>query len=1176
MNAMPYFENDTKEVIANLHSPDFKTTVNISMPSDWYVINSTMLVSDCPMDIYPNSHLESIGIEINASTIWAFRGKGIGPLGMQDRFFNDNRTAFLQLGASGGSQQSWIRLPKNSTVQNATMQMTIKAPSKAPRIITFPGEAANDHCAVVSNAGDVNQDGYDDVIIGSAYNDAGGTDAGRAYILFGGKEMDNISDVIITGGAANNELGGSVSHAGDVNGDDYPDLIVTADGNSGGYVSIYYGGKNMDNVEDVRLNKPSGGDGFGYSASDAGDLNGDGYDDVAVGAPYVDSQYDQTGAVYVYYGGQNMDSIPDLVLYGEGYKDFFGDAVDCAGDMNGDGYDDIIVGAPFNKTAGSTSGSAYLYFGGQQMDNSSDVIFRGTQTGEYYGYRVSAAGDVNRDGFDDVIIGASGSGHARIFFGGSEMDNVMDVELFGSPGFGWGCSGAGDVDSDGYDDIIVGDPGNSTLYANGGCAHLYYGNKTMNNISAMRFFGDMASANLGSLSAVSGAGDVNGDGYDEIILGAPNADANGDHSGYAVIYNCIPTPPALLDPDILIGSKAVWNHTGFFKGGSNVPDFSKALNDYLRNAPSCITDDFGNCYIDIPIAVHAKNEGNFTLTALKINYTYASIVPNFSSKLNEYLNNHRKEKDINGNITVPLTISSSSAGHLKLSGLEIKRDMPPNCPKPIPNKDLDEDTAIVPFLDLHQYFQDDSGPSSNLTYSIVSATNSSLVRLWITVNKYLSVDAMTGDANDNWTGTVEAVVACTDPWGQRTESNPFVITIRNVNDPPIITSIPPTTAARGQTYYYNATAIDGDNDTLTFSLPTAPDTMTVGPRTGIIKWTPTDGGLYPVNLTVTDGNASDTQLFNISVPFANRPPRIMNTSIPEATVGRPYSFQIPAIDDDGDTLSYLLMSQIANMTVDSSKGVLSWTPTIPGTFPVSVRVSDGEFDVICNFSIPVKEPGTTNRQPVISSKPSTTAAIGIAYIYDVKATDPDKDALAYSLLESPPGMVIDPSSGRVSWTPMARGNFTVKVKVSDGKGGEAVQEFRITVLDRLPPALEFSRPYENEKVRGKIAVAGTATKGTLDIIKIQIRIDSGEWLDAAGTATWTFSLDTSKLKNGNHKLSVRAYDGTGYSEVVDRTIIVDNPKPPAKGFIPSYGGILLTTCIMLCLIIRKYRLMERR
>jgi hypothetical protein len=406
--------------------------------------------------------------------------------------------------------------------------------------IILTGQAANDRFGwSVSTAGDVNGDGYSDVIVGARFNNAGGTSAGRSYIYLGGTSMDKTADVTMTGAAAYDYFGWSVSTAGDVNGDGYSDIIVGAPGSGAGRAYIYFGGTSMDNIADVTMTGEAASDGFGGSVSRAGDVNGDRYSDVIVGAPYNDAGEDEAGRSYIYFGGTSMDNIADVTMTGEAADDRFGISVSTAGDVNGDGYSDVIVGANWNDAGGEGAGRSYIYLGGTSMDNSADVTMTGEAAYDNFGFSVSTAGDVNKDGYSDVIVGAytnnaggAYAGRAYIYFGGISMDNIADVIMTGeatSDGFGGSVSTAGDVNRDGYSDVIVG-----ALWKDEGRSYIYFGGTSMDNIADVTMTGEAADDRFGT--SVSTAGDVNGDRYSDVIVGASLNDAGGTMAGRAYIY----------------------------------------------------------------------------------------------------------------------------------------------------------------------------------------------------------------------------------------------------------------------------------------------------------------------------------------------------------------------------------------------------------------------------------------------------------------------------------------------------------------------------------------------------------------------------------------------------------------------------------------------------------------
>jgi hypothetical protein len=464
--------------------------------------------------------------------------------------------------------------------------------------VILTGAAPSDNFGIsVSTAGDVNGDGYSDVIVGAWANDAGGNNAGRAYIYFGGQSMDDTADIILTGAEAEDRFGYSVSMAGDVNGDGYSDVIVgaysnDAGGNNAGRAYIFFGGQSMDSIVDVLLTGVSTGDFFGYSVSTAGDTNGDGYSDVVVGAYNNDAGGNNAGSAYIFFGGASMDNNPDVILTGSAIDDNFGFSVSNAGDVNGDGYSDIIVGAPGNDNGGFNAGRAYIYFGGANMDGIADIILTGAAVGDQFGYSVSTVGDVNLDGHADVMVGApfnsaigSTSGRSYLYTNSLSGTDIPDEFFTGAAGnnfLGFSVSSAGDVNGDGYPDLIVSAYGFNSLT---GGAYIYFGGPALDNIADVTLTGAVVGDRFGL--SVSSAGDVNGDGYSDVIIGAPENDAGGNNAGRAYIYFGGPGMDNIAD--IILTGAAAGDQFGF--SVSNAGDVN------------------GDGYSDVIVGAHLNDTG---------------------------------------------------------------------------------------------------------------------------------------------------------------------------------------------------------------------------------------------------------------------------------------------------------------------------------------------------------------------------------------------------------------------------------------------------------------------------------------------------------------------------------------------------------------------------------------
>jgi len=394
------------------------------------------------------------------------------------------RTARAECGCALPSALARVRAFTFSTMALAAAAPVVSAPLSLQR--TYFGEAPLDQFGYALHAaGDLNSDGFADFLVGANTNDSGAPGGGEVYLFRGGDEFPSSAALTCAGQVASESFGGAVCGGGDLDGDGFADWVVGApgagtSGSDPGRVYVFRGGASPDGAPELVVEGSVATGQFGAAVLVGPDLDGDGYGDLVVGAPRAGN-----GEVRIYRGGPlPLDATPDRIVHARAGDSRFGRSLAWLPDLDGDGCDELLVGVPHASQSAAWAGAVLLLRGTAMLDTIPDLVLVGQAAGDEFGTSLEAGVDLDGDGAADILAGAPAA----------NVGAAVDA----------------------------------------GRAYLYRGGTMLDAIADHTFDGAAADNRFGT--SIASGFDWDGDGAPDLAIGAPDADANGTDSGACTIF----------------------------------------------------------------------------------------------------------------------------------------------------------------------------------------------------------------------------------------------------------------------------------------------------------------------------------------------------------------------------------------------------------------------------------------------------------------------------------------------------------------------------------------------------------------------------------------------------------------------------------------------------------------
>ncbi|MGA1873075.1 MAG: putative Ig domain-containing protein [Thermoplasmatota archaeon] len=963
---------------------------------------------------------------------------------------------------------------------------------------SYVGEAAGDTAGRIRRAGDVNGDGFDDFLVMAWNNGENGVGAGQTYLILGretGWKMD-----------------GSLANA------------------------------------DASFLGEFPGDQCGNRGSDAGDVNGDGYDDFIIPAVGNDEGGIGAGQAYLIFGkatGWKMDtnlSDSDASFIGEYAADQAGREVGGKGDINGDGFDDLLVCSPGNKENGAGAGQVYLFLGkasGWSMDTNcsdADASFLGENAGDSAGYEADVIADVNGDGLDDILISSPGNdeggtdaGQVYLFFG-RRSGWMMDTDLSKADSSFQGENAGdrlgdtvhceGDHNGDGYNDILIGSMANSDGGTGAGQVYIVFGKSSgwsrdtdIGNADGS-YIGEFAGDNAGWVDCL---GDVNMDGIDDFVVGAYTSDKGGADSGQVYVVLGKSSGWAM---DVSLSKAAC----SFY--GENPGDGAG------RYAP--VGDVNGDGSADLVIGAYGNDQGGADAGQAYVIFLYYPNEPLSVDSVKVYSDQLLTEEVDR--------VQMEQEVHIKLTGVDANPDKV--------DMALVNVSSTLGFPRGFRYWLIETGPRTGVytnTLTITSLTDPDRGMIRAGVGEEVMI-GWNKDPTKNATVLVSAAMLLTPVRDvtRITEDSDYLVRYHN----------------------------EGFNEVLEWEFESDADWLIWDGIDHELSGSPDNGdvGFHDVRIAISDGlGNSDEHAFKLEV--VNRPPCIF--PMEDVEVMEDEYFEVDCDCDDegcGGSEWSISPSYFEWLDMDPITGLISGTPSNDdvGVFQMNISIDDGNQGYAWErFNLTVID---RNDPPVIMTEPPTSVVQGKQYYVQFLAMDQDDvNTFEWTVDTDADFLSLDNQTGVLSGRPDNDdvGSYIVNVTAADLRGLEGWKSYELEVIDandipaweRVPPDSKID---EGEDFTFTM-VASDVDAGDFISYGISSRPDSDITIDAdTGSIFWTATLEGLKptpfyVLN----VGVTATDG---SETIYHsfTITVEpNPSPRSTLIGPPDGKRITSKGILL-------------